>query len=404
MLRRKNYMQLLDRFKNKHVIKVATGIRRAGKSSVFLLYIEHLKKSGVDEKNIIFLNLEDLENAELLDYKNLYNFIKSKVSENQKFYIFIDEIQRCAHFEKVLDSLFLHENLDLYVAGSNAYFLSGELATLLSGRYVTIHIQPLSFSEYLEFCGKDDSVSDSEKKLLFNDYIRKGQFPYIPFIKDDEQVYKSYIEGIFNTILVKDVATRAKINDVSLLIRIVKIMCSNIGSQISVKRITDTLISSGRKISGNTVELYIKALCDAFIFYEVPRFDIKGNEILKSLGKYYLADTSFKNFLLGSSSSIDDFGHILENIVYLELIRRGNTVFVGKNGDKEVDFVAKNGSEISYFQVSASVLDDATRRRELEAFKNIKDNFPKYLLTLDDYDFGSLSGVIQKNIIRWLLE
>ncbi len=269
---------------------------------------------------------------------------------------------------------------------------------------MTIHIQPLSFSEYLEFCGKDEPLSDSEKKVLFNEYIRKGQFPYIPFIKDNEQVYKSYIEGIFNTILVKDVAMRSKINDVPLLLRIVKTMCSNIGSQISVKRITDTLISSGRKISGNTAELYIKALCDAFIFYEVPRFDIKGNEILKSLGKYYLADTSFKNFLLGSSSSTGDFGHILENIVYLELVRRGNTVFVWKNGDKEIDFVAKNGSEISYFQVSASVLDEAIRRRELEAFKNIKDNFPKYLLTLNDYDFGPLSGVIQKNIIRWLLE
>lgn len=404
MTERKKYIELLEKFKDKKIIKVLTGIRRSGKSTIFLLFIEHLKKCGIKSENIIYLNLEDLENAELLDYLSLYNFLKSKI-ENQnteKFYLFIDEIQLCSNFEKALNSLFLKENLDIYVTGSNAYFLSGELATLLSGRYVQLHIQPLSFSEYLEFCeNQNKSDKTVSNKELFSEYLKKGQFPYIPFIKDESEVLKSYVEGIFNTILIKDVSVREKINDVTLLQRIVKTICSNIGSPISSKRITDTLISSGRKISGNTVENYIKALCDAFIFYEVPRFDVKGNEILKTLGKYYLSDTSFRNLLIGTKT--DDFGHLLENIVYLELLRRNPQVFVGKIGESEVDFVCKNEEKIEYYQVSATILDENTRNREFKPLESIKDNFPKYILTLDDFDF-SKNGIICKNIIDWLLE
>ena len=402
ILERAHYVKIFEKWRKKHVIKVATGIRRAGKSSVFLMYEEYLKKSGVLKSNIIHLNLEDLTNVELLDYKKLYSYIKEKTAGTEDFYIFIDEVQQCPSFEKVLDSLFLDPRLDLYVTGSNAYFLSGELATLLSGRYVEIHIQPLSFAEYFLFNKKSPSTSLEEKRILFGKYLSKGQFPYLPLLGDDEENYRAYMEGIFNTILIKDVCVREKINDVSLLQRIVKTVCSNVGSPISSKRITDTLISSGRKISGNTVERYLNALCDAFIFYEVPRFDVRGNEILKTLGKYYLADTGLRNILIGSRT--DDFGHILENLVFLELKRRGNQVYVGKAGDSEIDFVTKKGEEIGYYQVSASILDETTRKRELEAFSNIKDNYPKFILTLDDFDFGSLGGIQHKNIIEWMLE
>ncbi len=403
LFERKHYITILEKWRKKHIIKVATGIRRAGKSFVFLSFIEHLKKMGVEQKNILHLNLEDLANAELWDFKNLYSFIKEKTAGNEEFYVFIDEVQQCNGFEKVLDSLFLNPKLDLYVTGSNAYFLSGELATLLSGRYVTIHVQPLSFEEYIQFCERDkNQITTDEKKILFNQYMKNGQFPYIPFLIDDEETRRSYIEGIFSTVLIKDVCVREKITDVTLLQKIVRTVCSNIGSPISSKRITDTLISSGRKVSGNTVERYLSALCDAFIFYEVPRFDVRGNEILRTLGKYYLSDTGLRNVLIGSRT--DDFGHILENIVFLELKRRGFQVYIGKIGDAEVDFVTKKGDEIGYYQVSASILSDETRKRELAPLNAIKDNYPKYLLTLDDYDFGSLDGIIHKNIIDWLLK
>ena len=399
---RPHYIKILEKWRKKRVIKVATGIRRAGKSSVFLMYESFLKKNGVAEQHIIHLNLEDLQNAELLDYKKLHDYIKEKTSGTEDFYVFIDEVQQCPSFEKTLSSLFLDSRLDLYVTGSNAYFLSGELATLLSGRYVEIHIQPLSFEEFLFFTNTSGTTSTEEKRVMFGTYLSRGQFPYLPFMDGDEEAYRAYMEGIFNTILIKDVCVREKINDVTLLQRIVKTICSNVGSSISVKRITDTLISSGRKITGNTVERYLNALCDAFIFYEVPRFDVRGNEILKTLGKYYLADTGLRNILIGSR--IDDFGHMLENIVYLELTRRGNQVYVGKAGDAEIDFVCKKGNEIAYYQVSASILDETTRKRELAAFTSIKDNYPKYLLTLDDFDFGSLGGIHHKNIIDWLLD
>ena len=232
--------------------------------------------------------------------------------------------------------------------------------------------------------------------------MKNGQFPYIPFLINDEETRRSYIEGIFSTVLIKDVCVREKITDVTLLQKIVRTVCSNIGSPISSKRITDTLISSGRKVSGNTVERYLSALCDAFIFYEVPRFDVRGNEILRTLGKYYLSDTGLRNVLIGSRT--DDFGHILENIVFLELKRRGFQVYIGKIGDAEVDFVTKKGDEIGYYQISASILSDETRKRELAPLNAIKDNYPKYLLTLDDYDFGPLDGIIHKNIIDWLLK
>lgn len=403
MYLRSLYLSYAEKWKDKHVIKVATGIRRSGKSSVFLNFIEYFKSLGVTDSQIIYLNLEDFSNVDLLKPAALHEYVISKMTADKNYYLFIDEIQQCKDFEKVIDSLFLSQNLDIYITGSNAWFLSGELATLLSGRYIMIPVLPLSFQEYFQFNDVDpEDLSLTEKNVFFSRYCNEGQFPYIPFLRNDPVAISAYIEGIYNTVLIKDVATREKITDISLLQRIVRTICSNVGSPISSKRIADTLISSGRKVSYNTVDNYIHALCDAFIFYEVQRFDVKGNELLKTFGKYYLADTGLRTVLISSKEL--DFGHVIENIVYLELVRRGYQVCIGKIGDKEIDFVAKSGQKIEYYQVSASILDESTRAREIAPLQAVKDNFPKYLLTLDEIQFGSLNGIIQKNIVEWLLE
>ncbi len=409
---RSEYIKHLEKWREKHVIKVVTGIRRAGKSSLFAMFIEHLKKEGVSENQIIFLNLEDMENSSFLEPLKLYEKISSLLVPNKFTYIFIDEVQNCPGFEKVVNSLQLKNQVDIYITGSNAYFLSGELATLLSGRYVTIEVLPLSFKEYLQFkqnakSENKNEFSREELKAHFQKYLSCGQFPYLSFINDDFQLLKDYLEGIFNTIIIKDIAVREKINDILLLKKIIECMCGALGSPLSVKKITDTLISNGRKISVNTVEQYVRALCDAYIFFQVPRYDIKGRQVLKTLEKYYIADTGLRSII--STSRSNDFGHVLENIVYLELRRRYSKVMIGKSDKDEVDFVVENsdleGNSYIYVQVSATVLDPATLERELKPFKGIHDNYPKLLLTLDDFFVNSnYEGIIHKNIIDWLLD
>lgn len=409
---RSEYIRHLEKWWGKSVIKVVTGIRRAGKSSVFEMFIEHLKENGVDDEQIIFLNLESMENYSLLEPLKLYEKISSLLVPNKFTYIFIDEVQNCSGFEKVVNSLQLKNLVDIYITGSNAYFLSGELATLLSGRYVTIEVLPLSFKEYLQFRQKiklenKNELSREELKNHFQKYLTCGQFPYLSFINDDAQLLKDYLEGIFNTIIIKYIAVREKINDILLLKKIIECMCGAIGSPLSVKKITDTLISNGRKISVNTVEQYVRALCDAYIFYQVPRYDIKGRQVLKTLEKYYIADTGLRSII--STSRSNDFGHVLENIVYLELRRRYSKVMIGKSDKDEVDFVVENsgieGKSYIYIQVSATVLDPATLERELKSFRTIHDNYPKLILTLDDFFVNSnYEGIIHKNIIDWLLE
>ena len=409
---RSEYIRLLEKWRGKSVIKVVTGIRRAGKSSVFEMFIEHLKENGVDDEQIIFLNLESMENYSLLEPLKLYEKISSLLVPNKFTYIFIDEVQNCPGFEKVVNSLQLKNMVDIYITGSNAYFLSGELATLLSGRYVTIEVLPLSFKEYLQFRQKiklenKNEFSREELKNHFQKYLTCGQFPYLSFINDDAQLLKDYLEGIFNTIIIKDIAVREKINDILLLKKIIECICGAIGSPLSVKKITDTLISNGRKISVNTVEQYVRALCDAYIFYQVPRYDIKGRQVLKTLEKYYIADTGLRSII--STSRSNDFGHVLENIVYLELRRRYSKVMIGKSDKDEVDFVVENsdveGKSYIYIQVSATVLDPTTLERELKPFRAIHDNYPKLILTLDNFFVNSnYEGIIHKNIIDWLLE
>ena len=399
MIQRTEYLDNLIALRDKQVIKVVTGVRRCGKSTLFELYIDYLKQTGVDDNQIISINLEDLDNNNLLDYMALYNNVASRLISDKKNYIFIDEVQKCNGFEKAVDSLFIKKNCDVYITGSNAYLLSGELATLLSGRYVQIDMLPFSFKEYYE-ATRDNGKT---KKELFECYLKYGSFPYVAFLEVNDKVTNQYIEGIYNTILLKDVATREKINDVTVLENILKTLASSIGSPISTKKISDTLISSGRKISPNTVEVYLRALTDSYILYKADRYDIKGRQYLKTLGKYYFVDSGIRNHIINQSAK--DLGHLLENVVYLELLRRKNRVNIGKVAEKEVDFVAAGINEIEYYQVSASVLDEKTLERELVPLQEIKDNYPKTLLTLDDIGNGAnYEGIKQINVIDWLLE
>ncbi len=398
MIQRREYLNKLISWQNKNIIKVVTGVRRCGKSTLFSLFIEYLKSTGVKDSQIVSVNLEDIQYENLLDYHSLYNYVKEQLQPEQTTYIFIDEVQNCSGFEKAIDSLFIQANTDLYITGSNAYMLSGELATLLSGRYITIDMLPLSFAEYcMAKVGEDSS-----KVTKFNQYLSFGSFPYITSLAADSASVTPYLEGIYNTILVKDVAQREGIKDITLLESIVEILARSIGSPVSTKKISDTISSSGRNISVNTVDNYLRVLCDSYIFYKVERYDIKGRQYLKTLGKYYIVDTGLRNLLLSSSSA--DLGHMIENLVYLELRRRGQAVNVGKLAEKEVDFVTQDSGGIVYYQVAASVLDPNTLSRELEQLQKIPDYHPRVLLTLDEIGANSNhDGIRQRNLIDWLL-
>ncbi len=313
-------------------------------------------------------------------------------------YVFLDEIQQCLNFEKAVDSLYVKENVDLYITGSNANLLSGELATLLSGRYVLIEMLPLSFKEFVTSSALSESVREK-----FNRYLHFGSFPFLTQLEESETTFRTYIEGIYSTILIKDVASREGIADITLLEDIIRFLSSSIGSPISAKRISDGINASGRKVSVNTVDKYLKALTESFIFYKADRFDIKGRNLLKTLSKYYIVDTGLRNYLLPPASP--DLGHQIENIVYLELLRREFRVNVGKVGDRPVDFVASEKGQLIYYQVATTVLAEETLKRELEAFSGISDNFPRVLLTLDDIPaYANHSGVHQVYLLDWLLE
>lgn len=399
MIQRTNYLQWLKNWREKQLIKVVTGVRRCGKSTLFELYMDYLKQTGVTDEQIVSVNLEDVEYESLLTYKALYDYIKERLCKDKYTYVFIDEVQQCEHFEKAVDSLFIKKNVDVYITGSNAYMLSGELATLLSGRYVEVQMLPLSFSEYAEYMGG----SHGDLKAVFNNYVKFGSFPYIATLVKEGSDVKGYLDGIYNTILIKDVAVREGINDIAVLESIVKFLCSCIGSPISAKKVSDTINSSGRRISVNTVERYMRALCDSYIFHKCDRYDIKGRQLLKTLGKYYIVDVGLREILVSSSAS--DTGHLLENIVYLELLRRGYKVNIGKLAEKEVDFVASDEEGLCYYQVSASVLDESTLARELEPLERISDNYPKTLLTLDEvFSTADYDGIKKVNVLEWLLD
>ena len=397
MIERKEYLNTLIDFKDKHIIKVLTGIRRCGKSTLFILFQNYLLNNGVNKEQIISINFEDIDYEELLDYKALYKYIKERLIPNKMNYIFLDEIQNVPNYQKAVDSLFIKNNVDLYLTGSNAYLLSGEIATLLSGRYIEIQMLPLSFKEYVSYF--NDKTDLSRK---YTDYLINSSFPYTLELNGSKKNIREYLGGIYSTVVLKDIIARKNINDVFMLESIIRFMFDNIGNLCSIKKIADTMTSDGRKITSPTVENYLSALVDSYILYKVRRYDIKGKQYLKTGEKYYVVDIGLRNYLLGTKKV--DMGHILENIIYLELLRRGYEIYIGKVGSTEVDFIAINDEGIEYYQVALTVHDEKTLERELYPLNSISDHNPKYLLTLDDDPPTSHNGIKQLNAIDWLLK
>ena len=394
MIERPNYLQELISFKDKELIKIVTGIRRCGKSTLFDLYEEYLLSNGISKEQIIRINLEDYEFNDIKTCDDLYNFINLKLLKDKMNYVFIDEVQKIDNFQKAVDGLYIKKNVDLYITGSNSKLLSGELATLLSGRYVEIKMLPLSFKEYISYVGE----SEIEKKYV--NYITNSSFPYTLKL-DTEKEIRMYLDGLYNTVIVNDIAERKEISDIGMLKDIIKFMFDNVGNLCSSTNIANTMTSNGRKISVPTVEKYLEALVESFVLYKASRYDIKGKTLLTTGAKYYLSDLGLRYYLLGSKNA--DEGHILENVVYLELLRRGYNVYVGKNDDNEVDFVAINEKGEEYYQVSLTVKDELTLKRELKPLNNINDHNPKYLLTTDYTPYTSHNGIKQINVFDWLL-
>lgn len=398
-IERTEYLTWLKAWREQQIIKVVSGVRRCGKSTLFDIYKEWLLTENVESKQIISINFEDIEYEHLTDYHLLYDYIKSLLVPDKMNYIFLDEIQHVNSFEKVVDSLFLKDNCDVYITGSNAYFMSGELATVLSGRYVELKMLPLSFKEFCSGLG-ETALTNAQK---FNRYIENGSFPYIIKFNSTPKEAKNYLRDIYNSVLLKDIVARLKISDVTTLENVTKFMFHNIGNIVSSTKIANTLKSEGKGIDQKTVDKYLRGLTDSLMFYEAQRYNLKGKMFLKTNSKYYAVDMGLRSCLTKSSES--DIGHILENIVFLELKRRGYDVYVGQLDDGEIDFVAVNGNDISYYQVSATTLDENTLNRELAPFKKVGDNYPKYLLTLDEI-FGNAdyNGIQKRNVLEWLLE
>ena len=398
------YKKLLLEFKDKRVIKIITGVRRCGKSTLLELYQEDLKKQGILSSQIQSINLEDPLYRDLLDWAKLYDFINVRLVPDKMNYIFIDEIQNVKDFQKAADGLFIKKNVDLYLTGSNSKMQSGEWATLLSGRYVEIHMFPLSFKEYASAYQKPASLDEK-----FADYLAFSSFPQmLQFMQGGSSgtelrlLSRHYLEGIYNTIVLKDVMENKKIKETGRLERVIQFMASAIGSEISIKKISDTMTSDGAKILPLTVESYLDALCDSYILYRTDRYDVKGKKLLKTLNKFYLVDMGLRRFLLGDKPA--DRGHVLENIVYLELKRRGYKVFIGKVGNKEVDFVAEGPDGTEYYQVTQTLTAEETLKRELDPLNSIQDHYPKFILSRD-YEPPILhNGIKQLNVLEWLLE
>ena len=397
LIQREKYLEFLRRHKDQDVIKVVSGVRRCGKSTLFELFKQELLTSGVKANQIISINFEDLEFEPLQEYHALHEYIVERLILETPMYVFLDEVQHVPQFEKVVGSLFIKPNVDIYITGSNAYFMSSDIATLLTGRYVQVEMLPLSFKEF-HSAYSQQNLSDMD---IYNLYIEHSSFPRLVHVEDDESI-DEYLESILNTVILKDIVTRLKITDVPLLLDIIKYLLANIGSLINPTKIANTLTSYGRKTDNKTVEKYLQGLKDGLLIYEVNRFDVKGKALLQRNAKYYVVDSAFRKFLLSRTDT--DRGHILENIVYLELIRRGYRVYVGHLQNGEIDFVAKMPHRLEYYQVSYSVMEDTTLRRELSPLEKLDDNYPKYLLTMDVlHKTDNHNGIEQKNVLDWLL-
>lgn len=396
-IERTTYLKELIAWRDQKVIKVITGMRRTGKSILLgQLYRDYLLTSGVTEAQIIIVNLESIDNEHLYHYRTLYDYINAQLIPDKKNYVIIDEVQNADQFQKAVDSLYIKDNVDLYITGSNAQVLSSELATLLSGRYITIELLPLSFKEY-----KSSQKKEKTNAELYAEYARYGGLPYITALNNKEMQISQYLEGIYNTVLKKDIIIKRKISDVFVLEDVIKFMFDNIGNITSTNKISNTLTTHGRKVTRQTIDRYISYLIDSFILYKVNRYDIKGKEYLKSLEKYYVVDLGIRNHLLGFRNI--DRGHVLENIVFLELKRRGYEIFIGKYADKEIDFIAKKADEMMYIQVAETIKDKQTFTREITPLRMIDDYYPRLIITTD-YDLNKdYDGIKVVNVYDWLL-
>lgn len=396
IIERKEYLNKLITWKDKQLIKIVTGVRRCGKSVLLKMYQDYLKNNGVKESQIVTINFEDLDYEELTNYKKLDNYLKEKLIPNKMTYIFLDEIQNVDQFPKVLDSFYIKDNVDIYVTGSKAHMLSSEIATMISGRYIQIEMLPLSFKEYMESTG-----NMNDRGIKYTEYLQNSSFPYALQLKNQPDEIRDYLEGIYNTIVVKDIVHRKNITDTMMLKNILKFVFDNIGNPLSSKKISDTMTSLGRKINSRTVEKYLEAFSESYIIYPAKRYNIKGKEYLKSLEKYYIVDIGMRYMLLGSKMM--DTGHILENVVYLELLRRGYDVYVGKIDNYEVNFVAQNHKGTIYYQVALIVRDEKTLQRELRPLQAIRDHYPKVILTMDEDPEIQYDGIRRINARDWLL-
>lgn len=395
-IERREYMERLYAWRDKQIIKVITGVRRCGKSFLLEMYQESLRAQGVRPERIVSVNLEDLDNKSLRNPDALHAYIKKKLKPGKMTYVFVDEVQLCEDFPAVIDSIYIRPNVDIYITGSNANLLSHEIATMLSGRYVEIRMLPLSFREFVEMRGRNDY------SRLYAEYVGGSSFPYAGTLLDSPRDLGDYLEGIYNTILLKDVVQRRKIPDPMMLDSVAKFVFDSIGSELSTRRIADTLTSDGRKSDSRTIERYLDALLESFLIYRAGRYDVKGKQLLKTREKYYVVDPGLRRHLLSGRSQ--DVGHVLENVVFLELLRRGCKVHIGKVGSMEVDFVAETSNGMEYYQVAATVRDTSTLERELAPLRKIRDHYPKVLLTLDEDPSDNIDGIRKLNVLDWLLQ
>lgn len=397
-IKREDYLSILRNFKDKQIIKVITGIRRSGKSTLLEIFQDYLKETGVKEEQIVSINFENADYEELQDRRKLYEYLKSKLIKNKKTYIFLDEIQNVYEFEKTVDSLFINKDVDLYITGSNAYLLSSELATLLTGRYIEIKMLPLSFKEYMSAFEDKTDIS-----MKFRKYLRYSSFPQaIELYNANPNNIELFLDGIYNTILFKDVMQRKGITDKNVLERTTKYLYDNIGNRTSVKTISDNIEGLSKNNSYNTVSNYVEALIASYMVYKANRYDIKGKELLKTQEKYYAVDIGLRYHILGQNAG-RDMGHIIENIVYLELLRRGYKVYIGKLDDMEIDFVARNSENTIYYQVALTVREEKTLERELQSLRKINDNYPKFILTMDEDLDADFEGIKKLNLLDWLM-
>lgn len=399
-IERKEYLDWLIRWREQQIIKVVSGVRRCGKTTLFAIYRDWLLGQGVDERQIIAINFEDIDYEQLTGYRALYDYIKGLLLPDRMNYIFLDEIQHVEQFEKAVDSLFIKDNCDVYITGSNAYFMSGELATLLSGRYVELKMLPLSFRE---FCSGLRSGAAQTNAQKFDAYLRMSSFPYALRLPSTGREVQEYLTDLYNTVLLKDVVARLRVADVTSLEQVTKFLLHNIGNRVSATKIANTLKSAGKGVDQKTVDKYMRGLTDSLLIYEAARYNIKGKQYLSTQSKYYAVDVALRNTLVKGAAS--DIGHILENVVYLELLRGGERVFVGELEDGEVDFVTVGPEGTVYYQVAATTLDEDVLKRELAPLQRIPDNYPKLLLTLDEvFATADYDGIQKRNVLDWLLE